>query len=160
MKKTVLLCFPNCRYVDLKQLCKISIEVHGYSYIAQKHENEGSDVICYYPKSISLLFYNSFLPIITVEEAACSSGVALSISGKQSKTMRFVLSFFYVLLGLLQCFLIITYFDGLLETIFVGFIPIIIFAFLFFLSAIIRRIAIKSFAEEYRTQIEKVKTEQ
>ena len=74
--------------------------------------------------------------------------------------MRFVLSFFYVLLGLLQCFLIITYFDGLLETIFVGFIPIIIFAFLFFLSAIIRRIAIKSFAEEYRTQIEKVKTEQ
>lgn len=96
MGKKVLLCFPNCRHIDLGQLCKTSIEIQGYSYTSQKHENEDSDVICYYPKSSSFLFYNSFLPIITVEEAVCSSGVVLSVAGKQSKTVRFALSFFYV----------------------------------------------------------------
>ena len=155
MKKKVFLLFPNCRYIDLGQLCKTSIEVQGYSYTSQRYENEDRDAICYYPQSISLLFYNSFLPIITVEEAEYSSGVVLSIDGKQSKTVRFALSFFYVVLGLLQCFLIKTYFDGLLENNFVGVIPVIIFAFLFSLSTIIKRKAIKDFAVEYRAQVKK-----
>ena len=155
-EKKVFLCFPNCRHIDLGQLCKTSIEVQGYSYTSKRHENEDSDVICYYPKPISILFYNSFLPIITVEESICSSGVVLRIAGKQLKTLRFALSFFYVVIGLLQCFLIKTYFDGLLENIFVGFIPVIAFVFLFSLSAIIKRTAIKIFATEFRMQVEKL----
>ena len=70
--------------------------------------------------------------------------------------VRLILSFFYVILGLLQCFLIKTYFDGLLENLFVGFIPIIIFTFLFILSTIIKRVAINAFAEKYRAQIERL----
>ncbi len=156
MEKKRFLSFPNYRKINLKQLSTISIEIQGCCYTSQRRENEDRGVICYYPRPSSLLFYNSFLPIITVEEMIGSPGVVLSIDGKYSRIVLAGLSFFYVILGLLQCFLIKIYLDGFLETPFVGFIPIIIIAFLFTLSTTTKSFVIKSFAVKYRTQIEKL----
>lgn len=156
MGKKRFLSFPKYRNTNLEQLSTISIEILGCCYTSQRRENEDRGVISYYPRPSSLLFYNSFLPIITVEEMVGSPEVVLSIDGKYSRIVLSGLSFFYVILGFLQCFLIITYLDGFLETPFVGFIPIIIFAFLFTLSTTTKSFVIKSFAVKYRTQIEKL----
>ena len=156
MEKKRFLSFPNYTNINLKQLSTISIEIQGCCYTSQRQENEERGVICYYPRPSSLLFYNSFLPIITVEEIVGSPGVVLSIDGNYTGIVLAVLSFFYVILGLLQCFLIKIYLDGFLETPFVGFIPIIIFAFLFTLSTTTKSFVIQSFAVKYRTQIEKL----
>ena len=156
MEKKTLLSFPNCKSISLKLLSKITVELQGYCYTSQRLENEDGGVIIYYPKSCTFLSYNSFLPIITVEKAASSSGVVLCLIGKLTKSVRAALAFFYTSYGLLQCFLIKSYLDGSLDTPFVGFIPVIMFAFLFVLSTVTKSLAIKAFAVKYRTQIEEL----
>lgn len=154
MEKKLILSFSNDRSISLKLLKTISIDLQGCCYSSRRYEDDDSGVILYYPKSNSLLFYNSFLPIIAVKVEASSSGLVLIVVGKLIKSVRFILSFFYVILGLLQCFLIKTCLDGFLETPFAAFIPVIIFAFLFILSSIIKYFATKAFAVKYRAQIE------
>ena len=156
MAKT-LISFPALNYISMSHaLAHIpTIKLQGYCYVLQKKGNEDATIIHYYPKKqSSLLYYNSFMPMITVESKPYSSGIELWIEGRLTKIVRLFLTFFYLTLGLLQCILIKSYLDGVLLNQFAALIPIIILAFILIFSSIIKNHVEACFAREYRKQIE------
>ena len=156
MEKKIYLSFPNHNYVGLEMLSTISIELQGFCYKTITPDSENSGILHYHPKSGSLLYYNSFMPVISVEETPGSPGVCLSIVGKLPKKVQSGLMVFYVLICLLQCYLIILSVNGSLGNPFVAFIPIIIFAFLFILSQQTMSLATKAFAKKYKIKIKEL----
>lgn len=157
MARKICISFPilNCSPISHTLTHIPAIKLQGYCYMPQKKGDEDANTILYYPQKQSCwLYYNSFMPMITVESKPCSLGLELHIKGRLTKTVHLFLTFSCLVLGLLQCYLIKTYLDGFLLNQFAGLIPIIILAFILILSSTALKYVEACFAREYRKQIE------
>ncbi len=173
MRKKVLLNFPNCSYICLNQLSKISVELEGFRYKSESPENTGSSIMVYHPKKTKSWVLFTFCPvaIITVEEKEGSSGIVFCVSGKQTRSNRYLYYFQYSLFALGELVFIvgsilITNRDVgnittlPLKTILTGMVPclfpLIYLAIIIFWQRIEMDIAIKGFAIKFKEIIEKI----
>lgn len=157
MKIKVSLSFPNYENISLESLSKIPIRRLGFVYSPHIIDDEDGRYIQYYPKQTTLFYRNSFIPIITVKKDAGPSWVVLNISGKMTEIGRIGTLFFYVIIGLLQCFFLMMRFDGYLFGHFeVKYLPALFFVFLFVISNGILSIDTLLFANKFRRIVEEL----
>ncbi len=155
MKSNIVTIYDNDDIIDMQFLESITVSVLGFCYRSQNPKNKDykGGVVNYYPRSFSVMYYNSFLPVISVTLEKELTEATICIESYFLKTVRVGLPIFYALLMFFQIALLISYsqFD---EINLVLYIPTFMAVFLLFLSNGMRAIGTKLFIKKYQEQIE------
>ena len=125
----------------------LEIYILEYQYRAKTPEKD--EIVCFYPKKQSAsLAYNSFAPIIRIQQTTDSSGTWLHIIGEKRRVTRYFLFTFYGLAGLLQCLLIDAILNGYMAfNLIPALLPGIMIVFLLTISNIVEYLFIRIFTK-------------
>ncbi len=150
---TVTLLEKKIESIDKSKLKSLSFEIQGYEYIAVDPYSKYNGTIIYRPKSSSILYYNSFMPEISVSQISTLSEEGFRIDGSFTGIVPLLLSLLYIALFILQIFLILFLCAGTLQYKWLVVLPGVMAVFLFFVSSVTKKLVLNAFSKQFSNAI-------
>ena len=133
----------------------IRVCLFGLCYEPVSSQSNDQLSVSFYPKSESILYYNSFMPVITITNSTTNDDVHFSVSSKFAGSIQNGMTLFSALLIVFQLFLIVYFFSGEVKFGTALFIPSIIFLFMWAMASLVKILATKKFIERFIKELKK-----
>lgn len=153
LTRNVLIKKEESLKLDSEMIASTNIRFGGFSFEPKYSCDNNQISLSYYPKTDSLLFFNSFIPEITITEKTTNDGDYYLFSSRLVFSVRIISSILFVFLGFFQFVLFAYFFSGKVHFGIALFIPAIIFGLAFSADYLVRTIVTNRFIERFLREI-------